>query len=89
MLTIFRRMDAIRKKMQSLKAETEQLYSTIRRYEDATKEYSARADQVLIKFHLLYTAPSSGMWMIPRGTHCSARADQVLIKYVKYAIRHH
>jgi hypothetical protein len=39
-------MDAIRKKMQSLKAETEQLYATIRRYEDATKEYTARADQV-------------------------------------------
>jgi hypothetical protein len=41
-------MDAIRKKMQSLKGETEQLYATIRRYEDATKEYTARADQVNI-----------------------------------------
>jgi hypothetical protein len=43
-------MDAIRKKMQSLKAETEQLYSTIRRYEDATKEYSARADQAGVQW---------------------------------------
>merc|ERR1712180_507612 len=38
-------MDAIRKKMQSLKAETEGLYATIARFEDATKEFSARADQ--------------------------------------------
>jgi hypothetical protein len=48
-------MDAIRKKMQSLKAETEQLYATIRRYEDATKEYTARADQVIMtSFVILY-----------------------------------
>jgi predicted RNase H-like nuclease (RuvC/YqgF family) len=64
--TIFRRMDAIRKKMQSLKAETEQLYSTIRRYEDATKEYSARADQVLTIYSC--TAPSGGTRMLPRST---------------------
>merc|ERR1712180_40811 len=38
-------MDAIRKKMQSLKAETEGLYATIARFEDATKEFSDRADQ--------------------------------------------
>merc|ERR1712198_550314 len=38
-------MDAIRKKMQSLKAETEGLYSTIARFEDATKQYTATADQ--------------------------------------------
>merc|ERR1712131_109281 len=38
-------MDAIRKKMQSLKAETEGLYATIKRFEDATKEFSDRADQ--------------------------------------------
>jgi len=38
-------MDAIRKKMQSLKAETEGLYATIRGFEDATKEATARADQ--------------------------------------------
>eukprot|EP00092_Neocalanus_flemingeri_P040396 GFUD01043995.1.p1 GENE.GFUD01043995.1~~GFUD01043995.1.p1 ORF type:complete len:286 (-),score=113.38 GFUD01043995.1:93-950(-) len=38
-------MDAIRKKMQSLKGETESLYATIRGFEDATKEASARADQ--------------------------------------------
>jgi len=38
-------MDAIRKKMQSLKAETEGLYSTIKRFEDLTKQYTATADQ--------------------------------------------
>jgi len=38
-------MDAIRKKMQSLKAETEGLYATIRGFEDATKEATGRADQ--------------------------------------------
>jgi chromosome segregation ATPase len=38
-------MDAIRKKMQSLKGETESMYATIQRFEDATKEYQARADQ--------------------------------------------
>merc|ERR1712183_951603 len=38
-------MDAIRKKMQSLKAETEQLYATIAAFEDATREATARADQ--------------------------------------------
>ena len=39
-------MDAIRKKMQSLKGETEALYATIRRFEDQTKMYTATADQV-------------------------------------------
>merc|ERR1711887_230362 len=39
------KMDAIRKKMQSLKAETEGLYATIRGFEEATKEASGRADQ--------------------------------------------
>merc|ERR1712131_160898 len=38
-------MDAIRKKMQSLKAETDGLYATIQRFEDATKEYNRQADQ--------------------------------------------
>jgi len=38
-------MDAIRKKMQSLKAETEGLYATIKKFEDDTKMYVARADQ--------------------------------------------
>ena len=38
-------MDAIRKKMQSLKGETEGLYATIAGFEDATREASARADQ--------------------------------------------
>merc|ERR1711874_436081 len=38
-------MDAIRKKMQSLKAETEQLYATIAAFEEATREATARADQ--------------------------------------------
>merc|ERR1712183_216186 len=39
------RMDAIRKKMQSLKSETDQLYATIRGFEEATREASSRADQ--------------------------------------------
>jgi len=38
-------MDAIRKKMQSLKAETDGLYATIQGFEDATKEATARAEQ--------------------------------------------
>merc|ERR1712119_168351 len=38
-------MDAIRKKMQSLKSETDSLYATIRGFEEATKEASGRADQ--------------------------------------------
>jgi chromosome segregation ATPase len=38
-------MDAIRKKMQSLKGETDGLYSTIRGFEEASKEATARADQ--------------------------------------------
>merc|ERR1711970_610151 len=38
-------MDAIRKKMQSLKSETEGLYSIIRGFEEAAKEATARADQ--------------------------------------------
>jgi len=38
-------MDAIRKKMQSLKGETDGLYATIRGFEDAAKEATARADQ--------------------------------------------
>merc|ERR1711909_197680 len=38
-------MDAIRKKMQSLKSETDQLYATIARFEASTKEYQAMADQ--------------------------------------------
>merc|ERR1712042_287794 len=41
----FSKMDAIRKKMQSLKGETEQLYATIKNYEDKTKEFTAAADQ--------------------------------------------
>ena len=39
-------MDAIRKKMQSLKGETDSLYSTIQKFEDATKESNRVADQV-------------------------------------------
>merc|ERR1712048_308082 len=38
-------MDAIRKKMQSIKAETDGLYATIQGFEDATKEATARAEQ--------------------------------------------
>merc|ERR1712080_604863 len=38
-------MDAIRKKMQSLKAETDTLYKTIAGFEEATAEAVARADK--------------------------------------------
>merc|ERR1712106_483499 len=38
-------MDAIRKKMQSLKGETDGLYATIDGFENATEEATARADQ--------------------------------------------
>jgi len=38
-------MDAIRKKMQSLKGETDGLYATIQGFEEATREAAARADQ--------------------------------------------
>ena len=40
-------MDAIRKKMQSLKAETDGLYATIQGFEDATKESNRLADQLV------------------------------------------
>ena len=39
-------MDAIRKKMQSLKGETDGLYSVIAGFEEQTREAAARADQV-------------------------------------------
>ena len=39
-------MDAIRKKMQSLKGETDGLYATIQAFDDATKEANRAADQV-------------------------------------------
>ena len=38
-------MDAIRKKMQSLKAETDGLYATIQKFEDSTKEYNLQSEQ--------------------------------------------
>lgn len=38
-------MDAIRKKMQSLKGETDSLYKTIAGFEDATREAAGRADK--------------------------------------------
>merc|ERR1711926_47588 len=38
-------MDAIRKKMQSLKSETDGLYKTIAGFEEATREAVGRADQ--------------------------------------------
>merc|ERR1711915_428916 len=42
------KMDAIRKKMQSIKSETEGLYQTIKKFEDDTAESTARADQAEI-----------------------------------------
>merc|ERR1712127_678593 len=38
-------MDAIRKKMQSLKSETDSLYKTIAGFEENTREAASRADQ--------------------------------------------
>jgi len=38
-------MDAIRKKMQSLKTETDSLYSIIAKYEEMVKDANARNDQ--------------------------------------------
>ena len=38
-------MDAIRKKMKSLKSETDQLNTVIRRYEEETQNAIARAEQ--------------------------------------------
>ena len=38
-------MDAIRKKMQSLKAETDQLYATISKYETETKDANSMSDK--------------------------------------------
>merc|ERR1712243_1620 len=38
-------MDAIRKKMQSLKSETDGLYATIKKFEDAEKESDRISDQ--------------------------------------------
>merc|ERR1712001_293986 len=38
-------MDAIRKKMQSLKSETDGLYAVIKGFEDETKESNRRSDQ--------------------------------------------
>jgi len=38
-------MDAIRKKMQSLKGETDGLYATIAKFEESTKDYQRLADQ--------------------------------------------
>ena len=53
-------MDAIRKKMKSLKDETDQLYAIIQKFEDATKEANRVADQVdnhteLFQFNSLIT----------------------------------
>ena len=39
-------MDAIRKKMQSLKGETDSLYATIAKFEEDTREAVKRAEQV-------------------------------------------
>ena len=38
-------MDAIRKKMQSLKAETDALYATIQKHEDSVKDANKANDQ--------------------------------------------
>jgi len=38
-------MDAIRKKMQSLKSETDQLFNTINKFETEAKDANTRSDQ--------------------------------------------
>ena len=38
-------MDAIRKKMKSLKDETDGLYAVINKYDEATKDSNRKADQ--------------------------------------------
>ena len=38
-------MDAIRKKMKSLKEETDGLYAVINKFEESTKESNRQADQ--------------------------------------------
>ena len=47
-------MDAIRKKMKSLKDETDQLYAIIQKFEDATKEANRVADQVDCQYNRQY-----------------------------------
>ena len=47
-------MDAIRKKMKSLKDETDQLYAIIQKFEDATKEANRVADQVDYQYNSQY-----------------------------------
>ena len=39
-------MDNIRKKMQSLKGETDGLYATIAKFEESSRDYQKVADQV-------------------------------------------
>ena len=49
-------MDAIRKKMQSLKGETDALYATIQQFEDSTKESNRISDQVRFFRFFLFTS---------------------------------
>ena len=44
-------MDAIRKKMQSLKGETDQLYGIIRNFEEESQEAVERANQASCRKH--------------------------------------
>lgn len=53
-------MDAIRKKMQSLKGETDSLYATIQQFEDSTKESNRVSDQVGFPSVVLFTYLTSG-----------------------------
>ena len=58
-------MDAIRKKMQSLKGETDALYATIQQFEDSTKESNRISDQV--RFFLLFVCSTSLFGHIDAG----------------------
>jgi hypothetical protein len=56
-------MDAIRKKMQSLKGETDGLYATIAGFEEDARESVGRADQV----HMISIAVQLGRYTLPSG----------------------
>ena len=53
-------MDAIRKKMQSLKGETDALYATIQMFEDSTKESNRISDQVRFFQRTFFLFPVTG-----------------------------
>ena len=67
-------MDAIRKKMQSLKGETDGLYAIIQGFEDSTKESNRLADQVQ-HFHY-WPATSKTLTFVDRLTLTSVTLER-------------